>query len=257
MNQAIIGKSKLLQWYDKNRDFPYFFIINTMNKDSILDSSPDVNIEEYGFERGYQDLLNALDLLSENSNYFVKIQKKFKISHPGEKREQYYRHIEDTVRVPKVEPAITGVGIYGMEEEKYISKIEKRSEELFHSRWITDQNQKLIIENAELKIKLETAIVKIKEFEENTDGRKFAKEAYNDLKPIFPELIGLIKPYLTQKNQIAGIPKKIIRVKNMSENTETKIVGNEEDRLIAALSKLATADANFLPLIEKSGRNSH
>lgn len=41
-NQAIQGKKKLLERYEKNKDFPYYFIFNTQNREAILDSSPNL-----------------------------------------------------------------------------------------------------------------------------------------------------------------------------------------------------------------------
>lgn len=255
-NQAIQGKQKLLDWYEKNKDFPYFFIFNPQNRDTVLDSSPNLPLEDYPFEKSFADLNHALTFLNENNTYGVRLQNKYSVNHKSNVRENYYRHIEEIVTKPTTSAS---VGAYGFDNDALIGKIEKRSEELFNQRWITENNQKLNSENALLKAKLEIAEAKIKEFEDGVDGRKFATMAYNDLKPLFPDLYASVRSFLSKNNtaNIAGTQNQnpnIKRISNMQKknnnpsNTSTESV---EVRIEAALSKLFAADTDALETLEK------
>ena len=244
-NQAIDGKKLLLDWYSKNRDFPYYFIFSPSSRESIIDSSPDVAIEDYPFERSFADLEHSLAFLTENSTYGIKLQKKFKVNHQSEKRENYYKHITDTEK-PKPQPNNTGV--FGFDNENLIGKIEKRSEELYHQRWLADKNEKLTSENAELKIKLADAESKLKDLETNYEGKKFAIAAYNDLKPMFPDILKYFKTSSETVN-ITGLPKiTVIKNKNMQANDNNN---SGATRLEEALKTWFTNDPNALKIIEK------
>ncbi len=253
-NQAIQGKQKLLEWYEKNKDFPYFFIFNPQNRDSILDSSPNVPIEEYPFERSYAEFNHALTFLNENTTYGVRLQNKYVVNHPSNKRENYYRHEEDKPKKPQYQAQNDYIA--GFDNEVLIGKIEKRSNELYNQRWINEQNQKLNQENGELKSKLEAALAKIKEHEDSVDGRKFATMAYNDLKPIFPDIYQSIKTYLSNPNPatIAGtatqtnIKPKVKVISKMNANTSNQTI---EERLAAAFAKLYQADPEAVEVLEK------
>ena len=255
-NQAIQGQNMLLDWYEKNRDYPYFFLYSPNSRESIIDSSPDVPIEEYDFERSFADLKRTLTFLTENSTYGIRLQKKFKISHHTEKRENHYRH-----SLPEVisKPTHPSVAIHGFDNDALIGKIEKRSEELFNARWLQDKTEKLTIENTELKIKLAASEAKNKEHEENIDGRKLATQAYNDLKPLIPDLLTYLKPILTPKPvAIAGVKNvTVIKTKPKMNTSQAHVPVQDPDnnngqrRIEIAMDKWFTADPNALELIEK------
>jgi hypothetical protein len=101
-------KEHVLEWYKTNgENFPYWFIYSNLEKQTIVDSSPD--IDTYSADTGLNDFANAMDRLMPRVKYSIRLKSKFDSNNTKDLRTIEYHTPDNNIHLSPQVAAIGGI----------------------------------------------------------------------------------------------------------------------------------------------------
>lgn len=233
-------KENLIKWYVQNSGVPHFFVFAGKDKDTIIFSSPSENNPNYSQEAGLQHFKQIIDLLSDNTVYFIRLKPTYDCKDSSKFRQTLYTHTAENKSIGQI-PHFTPPTFSNEEIE---AKIAKESQKMF-------QQYKTELEKKELQNKIEELEKKLNEKKEENFSPLIGM-----LEPYLPQIIGAFMQPQKTAVTISGFetqPQPQTKFKKMSNTTAQSPKANQanhEEKLINLLSEWQSIDEQFIDVIE-------